>query len=194
MAVVASCRSCARSSCCTHAQTATHAAFVSASKASSSPSVAINADDRVVLRHDAVADVLRAEARQDGHELVELREHADGRVATCVMCVRSRRWRGPRGRLKFDFRARVATVATTFVACAFTASCSKSASLTSAPSTRPKLKSGSACGAMRKMCLNRMTPASAPLDLREGAVLASVVVGGVDLARAAACAGCRILD
>ncbi|CAH0369301.1 unnamed protein product, partial [Pelagomonas calceolata] len=38
------------------------------------------ADDRVVLRHDAVADVLRAEARQDRHELVELREHADGRL------------------------------------------------------------------------------------------------------------------
>ena len=57
-------------------------------------------------------------------------------------------------------RAQVATVATTFVACAFRASFSKSASLTSAPSTRPKLNSGSACGAMRKMCLNRMMPAA----------------------------------
>jgi len=62
--------------------------------------------------------------------------------------------------VKVDFRAQVATVATTFVACAFRASCSNRASLTSAPSTRPKLKSGSACGAMRKMCLNRMTPAA----------------------------------
>ena len=61
---------------------------------------------------------------------------------------------------EFDFRARVATVATTFVACALRASCSNRASLTSAPSTLPKLNSGSACGAMRKMCLKRMTPAA----------------------------------
>ena len=57
-------------------------------------------------------------------------------------------------------RAQVATVATTFVAWAFRASSSKSASLTAAPSTRPKLNSGSACGAMRKMCLKRMMPAA----------------------------------
>ena len=57
-------------------------------------------------------------------------------------------------------RAQVATVATTFVAWALRSSCAKSASLISAPSTRPKLNSGSACGAMRKMCLNRMTPAA----------------------------------
>jgi len=86
-------------------------------------------------------------------------------------------------------RAQVATVATTFVAWAFRASSSKSASLISAPSTRPKLKSGSACGAIRKMCLNRMTPAASCVTPASTCAGARVRRGRRGLARVAAAGG-----